>query len=123
MPRDATTDAAPPAPVQAPASITWDDDSSQRIVELGSARIPAAVGARLWERQAPGATASRGDGVVGEISANPNDPSVLGVKNLSQQTWAVTLADGTARELAPGRSIRIEAGMKLKIGDLLAVVR
>lgn len=107
----------------ASGSITWDDDSNQRIVEIGSARIPATVGARLWERQAPGASASRGDGVVGEVSANPSDPSVVGLKNLSQQPWEVTLADGARRELAPGRSIRIEAGMKLKIGDLIATVR
>lgn len=107
----------------APGSITWDDDSNQRILEIGSARIPAAVGARLWERQAPGVTASRGDGVVGEVNANPNDPSVLGFKNLSQQTWDVTLADGTQRELASGRSIKLEAGMKIRIGDLVAVIR
>jgi hypothetical protein len=107
----------------AAGSITWDDDSNQRFLEIGSARIPAAVGARLWERQAPGATASRGDGVVAEVNANPNDPSVLGLKNLSLQSWAVTLADGTQRELAPGRSIRLEAGMRLKIGDLNAQVR
>ena len=114
------------SPVKAPpppGSITWDDDSNQRIVEIGSARIPATVGARLWERQAPGASASRDDGVVGEINANPSDPSVLGLKNLSQQSWEVTLPNGARRELAPGRSIRIEAGMKLKIGDLIATVR
>ena len=115
--------AAPAAPMAAPGSITWDDDSNQRVLEIGSARVPAAVGARLWERQAPGATASRGDGVVAEVSANPNDAQVLGLKNLSLQTWSVTLAGGAQRELAPGRSIRLEAGMQLKIGDLTANVR
>ena len=44
------------------------------------------------------------------------------MKNLSQQTWAVTLADGTARELAPGRSIRIEAGMKRPVPYTLAAL-
>lgn len=123
-----TAPAATPLPgaaaaAQAPASITWDDDSNQRVLEIGSARIPATVGARLWERQAPGATASRGDGVVAEVNASPNDPAVLGLKNLSMQAWQVTLADGTRRELAPGRSIKLEAGMRLVIGDLVAQVR
>lgn len=112
-----------PKPAAAPASITWDDDSNQRFLEIGSARIPASVGARLWERQAPGTSASRGDGVVAEVSANPNDPAVLGLKNLSTQAWTVTLADGSQRELASGRSIKLEAGMILKIGDLTATVR
>lgn len=124
----APTAPATPAPVAAtparPAvSMTWDDDSNQRVLEIGTARVPAVVGARLWERQAPGASASRGDGVVAEVSANPNDPNVLGVKNLSLQIWAVTLVDGTRRELAPGRSIRLEAGMQIQIGDLHAIVR
>lgn len=117
---------AAPAPSPAaplPASVTWDDDSNLRILEIGSARIPASVGARLWERQAPGALSARGDGVVAEVTAHPQDPALLGLKNLSQQAWAVTLADGSTRELASGRSIKLEAGLKLTIGDLVATVR
>ncbi len=124
QPAPTTVPPADVATVQAPAaSITWGDDSNQRVLEIGSARIPATVGARLWERQAPGTTASRNDGVVAEVNASPNDPAVLGLKNLSAQAWQVTLADGTRRELAPGRSIKLEAGMRLVIGDLVAQVR
>jgi RsiW-degrading membrane proteinase PrsW (M82 family) len=112
-----------PAAPAAPKSMTWDDGSDLRILEIGSARIPASVGARLWERQAPGAVSARGDGVVAEVTAHPQDPALLGLKNLSQQAWAVTLVDGTRRELAAGRSIRLEAGMTLVIGELTAAVR
>lgn len=119
--------AAAAAPVPAapamPKSMTWDDDSNLRILEIGSARIPATVGARLWERQAPGALSARGDGVVAEVTAHPQDPALLGLKNLSQQAWAVTLVDGSRRELAAGRSIKLEAGMTLVIGELTAAVR
>jgi hypothetical protein len=63
------------------------------------------------------------EGVVAEVTAHPQDPALLGLKNLSQQAWAVTLADGSTRELASGRSIKLEAGLKLTIGDLVATVR
>jgi RsiW-degrading membrane proteinase PrsW (M82 family) len=111
------------APARPPGSVTWDDDSNLRLIEIGTARIPATLGARLYERQAPGAHATRGDGVVAEVTTHPNDPAVLGLKNLSGQPWNVTLASGEQRELAPGRSIRLEAGLSARIGDLLARIR
>lgn len=122
-PGPATAAAPVPAAPAMPKSMTWDDDSNLRILEIGSARIPATVGARLWERQAPGALSARGDGVVAEVTAHPQDPALLGLKNLSQQAWTVTLVDGTRRELAAGRSIKLEPGMALVIGELTAVVR
>lgn len=112
-----------PATSTPPASITWDDDSNQCIIEIGSARIPASVGACVYERQAPGAHASRGNSIVAEVSANPNDPNVLGLKNVSDGSFHVTTADGQARDLAPGRSIRLERGLRVQIGDLTAHVR
>jgi hypothetical protein len=118
--------AAAPVPPAAPApaaSITWDDDSSLRIIEVGSARLPGTVGARLYERQVPGLRALNGDTIVAEVTANPSDPSVLGLKNLSDQPWQVTLADGQQRELLAGRSIRLAEGMRIQMGALAARVR
>lgn len=111
------------AATPAAGSITWDDESSLRMIEVGTARVPATVGARLWERQVPGITSSRGDGVVAEVSANPADPAVLGLKNLSLQTWIVTLPHGQTRELASGRSIRLEPGMRLALGEMVVQIR
>jgi RsiW-degrading membrane proteinase PrsW (M82 family) len=110
-------------PAAAPVSITWDDDSNLRYIEIGSARVPATVGARLYERQVPGGKSPRDDGVLAEVNANPRDPGVLGLKNLTAQTWLVTTSLGQTRELAPGRSIRLEAGLTIRIGDSVAHVR
>lgn len=112
---------APAAPLA--GSITWDDESNLRIIEVGTARVPASVGARLYERQVPGSHAGAGDSVIAEVSANPNDPNVLGLKNLSDAAWQVTTASGQERELLPGRSIRLEAGLAIRIGEMVAHVR
>jgi RsiW-degrading membrane proteinase PrsW (M82 family) len=129
----ATPRPAPAAPSVAPsvapqavnpaASITWDDPSNLRYIEVGTTRLPATVGARLYERNIAGAHASGHDGVIAEVSANPSDPNVLGLKNLADKSWHVTTAIGQQRELAPGRSIRLEAGLKIRIGEMVAHVR
>jgi hypothetical protein len=112
---------APAAPLA--GSITWDDESNLRIIEVGTARVPASVGARLYERQVPGSHAVAGDSVIAEVSANPNDPNVLGLKNLCDAAWQVTTAAGQERELLPGRSIRLEAGLAIRMGEMVAHVR
>jgi RsiW-degrading membrane proteinase PrsW (M82 family) len=112
---------APAAPLA--GSITWDDESNLRVIEVGTARVPASVGTRLYERQVPGSHAGAGDGVIAEVSANPNDPNVLGLKNLSDTAWHVTTAAGQQRELLPSRSIRLEAGLTIRIGERVAHVR
>ncbi len=113
-----------PATAPVPAhSITYDDRSDVMVFEIGTARVPVSLGARLYERQAPGTRASRGDGVVAEVNANPNDPGVLGIKNLSEQMWQVTTVDGERRDLVPGRSVRLMRGMRILMGDLSAEIR
>jgi RsiW-degrading membrane proteinase PrsW (M82 family) len=108
---------------EAPKSITWDDDSGLRTLEIGSVRVPATIGAKIYEGHVPGAHAGRGDGVIAEVTANPGDPAVLGLKNLSDRAWTFTGAGRAERELAPGRSIRLEAGMQIRIGQSIAHVR
>jgi RsiW-degrading membrane proteinase PrsW (M82 family) len=104
-------------------SITYDDGPNALVLEIGAARIPVAIGTRLFERQAPGTRSSAGDSVIGEINANPKEPDVLGIKNLSQQIWHVTTLEGERRELASGRSVRLLRGMRILIGDLYAEVK
>lgn len=121
----AVAGAAPAAKVTpVPArSITYDDGPAGLVIEIGTARVPVNLGTRLYERQAPGTRASRGDSVVGEINANPNDPGVLGIKNHSEQIWHVTTIEGERRDLAPGRSVRLMRGMRILIGDLDAEIK
>lgn len=121
-PAAATRAATAAVPSPAANSITWADASDTLVIQIGSARVPVTIGARLYERQTPGATSSKGDGIVGEVNANPNDPSILGVRNLSNQIWQVTTETGQRRELQPGRSIHLTRGTRIQLGDLIAAV-
>jgi hypothetical protein len=103
--------------------MTWGDDSNLLTIEIGTARVPVAPGARLYERQTPGARSMNNDNVVAEVNANPNDASMLGIKNLSNQSWEVVTESGEKRQLASGRSVRLARGTRIQIGDLVAVVK
>lgn len=48
--------------------------------------------------------------VVGEVVANPQNPSILGVRNISTATWKVKLPDGSERPLAPNNVVPIKDG-------------
>jgi RsiW-degrading membrane proteinase PrsW (M82 family) len=101
----------------APVSETWGEETAGTLViRVGAERVPAVEGARLLARQVPGLAASGGDGVVAEVRARPEDPSTLGLRNLSDRAWRVTTDRGEHRELVPGRTIRIARGTRIDFG-------
>lgn len=109
--------ATPGAAAAAPVSETWGDETpGTLVIRIGAERIPAVEGARLLARQVPGLNAAGADGLVGEVRARPHDPSMLGLRNLSDCSWHVTTDRGETRELAPGRTIRIARGTRIDFG-------
>jgi DNA-binding helix-hairpin-helix protein with protein kinase domain len=51
---------------------------------------------------------------LGEVTQNPNNPSQWGIKNLSMDTWQITLTDGSTKEVEPGRSVPLGVGIKVR---------
>ena len=56
------------------------------------------------------------DNVIGEIVQNPNNPSMWGLKNLTQNIWKIIKTDGTECEVVPSRSVAISLGIKIDFG-------
>lgn len=57
------------------------------------------------------------------VVQNPAHPQIWGLKNCSDQIWAVTTAEGTLKEVAPGRSITIAVGTKINFGKQTGEIR
>ena len=104
-------------------SETWDEVPAVECLDLGNSRLPLTLGARLTESQVPGLKASAGDGVVAVVNSNPEDVRMLGLKNLSTETWHVETVGRGSRELSTGRSIRIERGVRIQIGAVTATIK
>jgi serine/threonine protein kinase len=59
---------------------------------------------------------------LAEVVAHPNNPELLGLRNLTDHTWKVTLADGDDREVGPGKAVRLDAGTVIDFGITTAAI-
>ena len=81
--------------------------------------VALADGVKLSTTDVPGLQATSGT-VVAEVGRNPNDPNVLGLKNMSRNGWTATLANRDQLQIAPGRNVRVAAGTKIAFGSVSA---
>jgi DNA-binding helix-hairpin-helix protein with protein kinase domain len=52
-----------------------------------------------------------------EMSANPANPGVWGLRNLSERPWRAGTPAGSVYEIQPGQSIRLQAGVTIDFGE------
>jgi len=94
-----------------------DAGSKQAVLELANGeQFVLASGARLSPKDVSGLEPAGGDGPVAEVSSHPSEPGVFGLKNLSQRTWRAALVSGRHVQIDPGRSIRLDAGVRIDFG-------
>ncbi len=53
---------------------------------------------------------------IAEVTQNPNNPSVWGLRNVSAQRWTAAGSDGQIKEIPSGKSITLRDGMKINFG-------
>jgi hypothetical protein len=87
-----------------------------------SKRYRLAVGVRLAAKELPGVLPRKAEGPAAEVVANPKEPAILGLKNLSKSIWSVTLPEGGVRQIEPGQSIQLRVGLKINFGELRAEI-
>lgn len=54
--------------------------------------------------------------VRGELITRKDDPTALGVRNLSDYSWTAILPNGATKAFSPGEVIRLGRGMKINFG-------
>jgi DNA-binding helix-hairpin-helix protein with protein kinase domain len=60
---------------------------------------------------------------VAEVVRHPTDPGVWGLKNLSQDKWFTTSAEGVVKDVEPGRSSAIAVGSRINFGKAEGEIR
>lgn len=78
--------------------------------------VSLADGVKLSTGEIPSLQATTGT-TVAEVGRNPNDPTILGLKNLSRTAWTATLANRDRVKVEPGRNVRVAAGTKISFGS------
>jgi hypothetical protein len=60
---------------------------------------------------------------VAEVSRHPTDPTLWGLKNLSNEKWVLTKPGGAMQDVEPGRSASLAVGNKLIFGTTEGEIR
>lgn len=55
--------------------------------------------------------------IKGEAVMSKGTPPVLGLRNLSESAWELTLPDGSVRTCGDGQAVRLVRGLKIKFGN------
>jgi serine/threonine protein kinase len=58
-----------------------------------------------------------------EVMRHPANPSIWGLKNLSQDKWVATSAEGNVKDVEPGRSVTIAVGTRVNFGNAEGEIR
>jgi hypothetical protein len=62
------------------------------------------------------------DDVLARAVRHPHDPARLGLKNLTQNSWSVTTADGAEYTVGPQQAVELSDGMNVRVGDVEASI-
>ncbi|NET43465.1 vWA domain-containing protein [Okeania sp. SIO2B3] len=73
---------------------------------------------QLKETDISGLTSKSNNGIVAKVNPNPKDPSVLGLQNLSHQTWVATMVNGESKNIEPTRTLKLVAGTQINFGSV-----
>ena len=62
-------------------------------------------------------------GTLAEVTVNPQDPSAMGLKNMTAAPWSATTSAGTVASISPGRNVRLVADATIRIGAVEIIVQ
>ena len=60
---------------------------------------------------------------VAAVTANPANPHVWGLKNVSKNKWVINIANGTVKDVEPGRSVTLAVGTNIQFGKTEGEIR
>lgn len=60
---------------------------------------------------------------VAEVTQNPHNPNIWGLKNLSDESWTITTEDNPMKEVEPGKSVKIDQNTKINFGTEQGEIR
>jgi RsiW-degrading membrane proteinase PrsW (M82 family) len=92
-------------------------------LHLPKRALPLGANTSIAASDIPGLQPLSNNGIVAGVSANPNDPSVLGLQNHSRQVWTATIPNGGQKSIDPGRSVRLLPGTTIYFGAIRGEIR
>ena len=60
---------------------------------------------------------------VAKVTQHPKDPSIWGLKNLSDEKWVMNTAESQMRDVNPGQSVQLKVNTRINFGKAEGVIR
>ncbi len=60
---------------------------------------------------------------VAAVNQHPKDPNIWGLRNLSDEKWVITLADGSIKDVEPGQNLTLAKGTEISFGKVKGEIR
>ncbi len=88
------------------------------LLRVGSDTVVLNADSRLYNHHFRNSAAGFCDfsTALAEMTQNPGDPNVWGLRNLGKDKWVVTAQDGALIDIEPGRAIPLRQGAKIGFG-------
>jgi RsiW-degrading membrane proteinase PrsW (M82 family) len=87
-------------------------------LKLGTRQLVIVAGLKLLSHQIAGLKPANEGEAVAEVTRNPQDPAVLGLKNLSASAWEVVTTQGNRHDIQPAQTVRLTLGTKIDFGSV-----
>lgn len=92
-------------------------------IRIGRSIVMLNHDSRLYPHHVDDQRAYDFDRPIAELSRHPQNPDLWGLKNLADEKWVITLADGSVRDVEPGRSAPLAVGLKISFGKVDGEIR
>ena len=100
-----------------PAKRAASAEAKPVFLRMGTIRLRAAPGQEL-DFSSLEATGIDVSGLRAEVTRHPIRKDVVGLKNIGDRTWSVTLRDGSVANMEKGRNIRLAPGVKISFNEV-----
>jgi RsiW-degrading membrane proteinase PrsW (M82 family) len=106
--------APPPEPVSPAPAVR----PSGPVLQVGRLFVPIREGEVVYAGQIVGLSPLAGNGIVAVVNRNPQDPNLLGLRNMSKSTWIWERPGKEPRDVAPERSLHLAQGSRIRFGQV-----
>jgi RsiW-degrading membrane proteinase PrsW (M82 family) len=93
------------------------------VLKIGPVTRTLAAGMPIEPILLGKAGAGRGKAPIAEIAANPSEPGVLGLRNLSDRVYRAKLPTGKMTNVSNGQTVRLSPGVVIDFGGIEGIVQ
>jgi Ca-activated chloride channel family protein len=104
-------------------SVSASRRTGYELALIGGETLQLQEGMPLTPEDLPGLEPKGTDGMVALVSAQPNRPQEVLLRNRSKQTWTAWDASGRKQPIEPGRGVELATGVEVDFGQVAGIIQ